>query len=91
MSSDNEIDTGPDAEDMFSALVGDDIEPLGNKGASYLAKPVSVTPGVLQRRKAAQQEKSREGNFLDPVTVIAQVDPYEYCLLYTSPSPRDRG
>jgi DNA-nicking Smr family endonuclease len=78
MSSDNEIDTGPDAEDMFSALVGDDIEPLGNKGASYLARPVAVTPGVLQRRKAAQQEKSREGNFLDPVTVIAQVDPYEY-------------
>ena len=46
MSSENEIDTGPDAEDMFRALVGDDIEPLGSKGASHLAKPASVTPGV---------------------------------------------
>lgn len=78
MSSENEIDTGPDAEDIFSALVGDDIEPLGSKGASHIAKPASVTPGVLQRRKSAQQEQRKEGNFLDPVTVIAQVDPYEY-------------
>ena len=65
MSSENEIDTGPDAEDMFSALVGDDIEPLGSKGASHLAKPASVTPGVLQRRKSAQQEQRKEGNFLE--------------------------
>ena len=53
-------------------------QPLGSKGASHLAKPASVTPGVLQRRKSAQQEQRKEGNFLDPVTVIAQVDPYEY-------------
>jgi DNA-nicking Smr family endonuclease len=78
MSSDDEIEMGPNAEDQFSALMGDDIEPLTGKGASYIAQPVAVTPGVLERRRSAQQEQRKEGNFLDPVSIIEQVDPYEY-------------
>lgn len=67
-----------DLEKQFGQLFGDDIEPLGAKGASHIAKPVQLTPGVLQRRKSAQQEQHSEGNFLDPISSIAQVDPYEF-------------
>jgi DNA-nicking Smr family endonuclease len=66
------------SQDQFSALLGDDVEPLQGKGASHIPKPAVVTPGVLQRRKAAQQEQQASGNFLDPASVIAPVDPYDF-------------
>lgn len=78
MSSDNESNPSVEVEDQFSALMGDDIEPLGRKGASHLAKPSKLTPGVLERRKAAQQERAADNNFLDPASVIQPVDPYDY-------------
>ena len=65
-------------EDEFSALVGDDIEPLQGKGANHIVRPTVVTPGVLQRRNAAQQEQRPDGNFLDPVDIIEQVDPNDF-------------
>lgn len=67
----------PDAEDDFSALLGDDIQPLQGKGANHIPKPSTLTPGVLQRRKAAQQEKQKSGNFLDPASIINPVDPHD--------------
>ena len=81
MSSGSEFDSQkyiPDAENEFSALVGDDVEPLQGKGASHIPRTVSVTPGVLERRKAAQQEHQMTGNFLDPASIINQVDPYDF-------------
>jgi DNA-nicking Smr family endonuclease len=66
------------SQDQFSALLGDDVEPLQGKGASHIPKPAVVTPGVQQRRKAAQQEQPASGNFLDPASVIAPVDPYDF-------------
>lgn len=68
----------PAVEDDFSALLGEDIQPLKRKGASHRAKPQILTPGVLERRKAAQQEQLRSGNFLDPASVISPVDPHDY-------------
>ena len=78
MSSDNESNPSVEVEDQFSALMGDDVEPLGRKGANYITKPSKLTPGVLERRKAAQQERTVDNNFLDPATVIQPVDPYDY-------------
>ena len=78
MLADNDSNKNAGPKDQFSALMGDDVEPLGRKGASYLAKPSSVTPGILQRRKAAQQEQQVDSNFLDPATVIQPVDPNDY-------------
>ena len=60
-------------EEQFGALFGDDVEPLNGKGAAYVPKSAQVTPGVLARRKAAQLEMQADGNFLDPETVIPQV------------------
>lgn len=78
MSADNKTKPSSELEDQFSVLVGEDIQPLGNKGANYLAKPTTQTPGLLQRRKAAQQEQRVDSNFLDPASVIQPVDPNDY-------------
>lgn len=70
--------TDDDLDTQFGELFGDDIEPLGGKGANHISKPAQVTPGVLQRRKSAQQEQVVEGNFLDPISSITQIDPHEF-------------
>jgi DNA-nicking Smr family endonuclease len=63
---------------QFVDMVGDDIQPLSGKGSAHIAKPVQVTPGVLERRKAAQEEVVAESNILDPASIIEQVDPLAY-------------
>ena len=68
----------PADEDEFMALVGDDVEPLQAKGARYIPKPPELTPGILERRKAAQQEQLKSGNLLDPASIINVVDPYDF-------------
>lgn len=69
---------GPADEDEFRALVGDDVEPLQAKSARYIPKPPELTPGILERRKAAQQEQLKSGNLLDPASIINVVDPYDF-------------
>ncbi|MCT2533744.1 DNA endonuclease SmrA [SAR92 clade bacterium H231] len=68
----------PADEDEFRALVGDDVEPLQAKGARYIPKPPELTPGILERRKAAQQEQLKSGNLLDPASIINVLDPYDF-------------
>ena len=68
----------PTDEDEFRALVGDDVEPLQAMGARYIPKPPELTPGTLERRKAAQQEQLKSGNLLDPASIINVVDPYDF-------------
>ena len=62
----------------FVDMVGDDIRPLSGKGSSHIAKPAQITPGVIERRKAAQEEIVVESNTLDPASIIEQVDPLAY-------------
>jgi DNA-nicking Smr family endonuclease len=62
----------------FVDMVGDDIRPLSGKGSSHISKPAQITPGVIERRKAAQEEMVTESNILDPVSIIEQVDPLAY-------------
>ncbi len=81
--SDDQSDSGSGGnnanhDQAFGELFGEDVEPLRGKGASHRAAPAQVTPGVLERRKAAQLEQQLNGNFLDPATVIQQVDPYDF-------------
>ncbi|MBT7563423.1 MAG: DNA endonuclease SmrA [Porticoccaceae bacterium] len=66
------------SDKQFVDMVGDDIQPLSGKGSSHIAKPVQITPGVLERRKAAQEEVVAESNILDPASIIEQVDPLAY-------------
>jgi len=62
----------------FVDMVGDDIRPLGGKGSSQISKPTQITPGVIERRKAAQEEMIAEFNMLDPASIIEQIDPLAY-------------
>ena len=64
--------------DTFCDLLGDDVKPLSGKGSAYLQRATVVTPGIEQRRKAAQSEQVNDINELDPITVIKQVDPLSY-------------
>ena len=66
------------SDKQFVDMVGDDIQPLSGKGSAHIAKPVQVTPGILERRKAAQEEVVAESNILDPASIIKQVDPLAY-------------
>jgi hypothetical protein len=50
----------PDAEDDFSALLGDDIQPLQGKGANHMPKPSTLTPGVLQAAQSRTAGKAEE-------------------------------
>jgi DNA-nicking Smr family endonuclease len=61
------------ADDQFGAMFGDDVEPLKGKGAAFVPKSAAVTPGIVERRKAAQLEMQADGNFLDPDSIIVQV------------------
>ena len=66
------------SDKQFVDMVGDDIQPLSGKGSAHIVKPVQITPGVLERRKAAQEEVVAESNILDPASIIEQVDPLAY-------------
>jgi len=72
------LESGELSDKQFVDMVGDDIQPLSGKGSAHIAKPVQITPGVLERRKAAQKEVVAESNILDPVSIIEQVDPLAY-------------
>ena len=71
-------------ETSFVELLGDDVKPLLNKPTAYKPKPSLITPGVLERRRAAQRETVSDINELDSADVIAQVDPLAY-LEYQKP------
>ena len=66
------------SDDVFGDLLGDDVQPLGGKGSAFIKRAAVVTPGIEQRRKAAQSEQVNDGYELDPITVIKQVDPLAY-------------
>jgi len=74
----NGNDKSDDANNAFIDLVGDDIKPLSGKVSAHLGKPALITPGVIERRKAAQRETISEINVLDPILVIEPVDPLAY-------------
>jgi DNA-nicking Smr family endonuclease len=63
---------------LFEELYGEDIVPLSGKGAHRNATPNKITPGMIERRKAAQQEQIKHGNILDGDNIIKQVDPYDH-------------
>ena len=64
--------------DAFGDLIGDDVKPLSGKRSAYIQRAAVVTPGIEQRRKAAQSEQVNDINELDPITVIKQVHPLSY-------------
>ena len=72
------MDVEPEKEALFNEVYDEEHVP-------YL----SNVPGVISVKRMVKQEtKITLGGKIETMDVSAQA---KYCLLYTSPSPRDRG
>ena len=63
----------PDGNE-FRELLGEDVTPLGGETALVLKRAPEITPGTLERRRAAEQLAGRDPNFLS-TTDIPPVEP----------------
>ena len=77
MSSNKSQNDTHSIEALFQEAYGDDIKPLSGKGAYRDSTPAKITPGMIERRKAAQRDEIQCKNSLDAPSVIEQVDPYD--------------
>mgnify|MGYP000063199825 FL=1 len=68
--------------ETFGELFGEVVQPLGDKGATFLRSTSKKTPGMAVRHKHAQEDMIVDANFLDPLTSIVDIEPPEiisYC------------
>tara|TARA_X000000950_G_scaffold279219_1_gene371478 strand:- start:16045 stop:16695 length:651 start_codon:yes stop_codon:yes gene_type:complete len=68
--------------EAFGELFGEVVQPLGDKGATFLRSTSKKTPGMAVRHKHAQEDMIVDANFLDPLTSIVDIEPPEiisYC------------
>lgn len=66
----------------FGAMLGEPVEPLGDKGAVFIPTTLEKTPGMLARQEAATKELHVDANALDSGSYIAPLDPLdvlEFC------------
>jgi len=76
---------GTDAsDDFFSSMLDDDVIPLTGKGAYRPQASQKQTPGMAERRKAAQRDEALYANELATGSEIKQLDPFDI-LSFTRP------
>ena len=63
--------------ETFGELFGEIVQPLGDKGATFLRSTSKKTPGMAVRHKHAQEDMIVDANFLDPLTSIVDIEPPE--------------
>ena len=63
--------------ETFGELFGEVVQPLGDKGATFLRSTSKKTPGMAVRHKHAQEDMIVDANFLDPLTSIVDIEPPE--------------
>ena len=56
----------------FASMLEDGVVPHSGKGAHISSTATKQTPGMVERRKAAQQDDQSGGNQLDAGTSIKQ-------------------
>jgi DNA-nicking Smr family endonuclease len=59
----------------FRELLGEDVTPLAGDSPLVLKRAPEITPGVLERRRAAERLAGRDPNFLS-TTDIPMLDPH---------------
>ncbi len=64
-------------DDIFESMLGDDVIPLSNKGAHRVETLQKQTPGMAERRKAAQRDEVLYANELASGDEIKQLDPFD--------------
>ena len=77
MSSEKIQDKPDDSDEFFSSMLDDDVVPLTSKGAHRVEAKHKQTPGMAERRKAAQRDESLYCNKLATGGEIKQLDPFD--------------
>ena len=67
----------PEATERFESMLEEGVVPLSGKGAHFSKATTKQTPGMLERRKAAQLDDEAMGNKLDAAAMIKQLDPFD--------------
>ena len=76
--SSEKIQDNPDVSDDFlSSMLEDDVVPLKGKGAYRADASQKQTPGMAERRKAAQRDETLHANELATGGEIKQLDPFD--------------
>ena len=76
--SSEKVDNNSDTDDdIFESMLGDDVIPLSNKGAHRAETSQKQTPGMAERRKAAQRDEVLYANELATGDEIKQLDPFD--------------
>ena len=76
--SSEKIQNNSDTEyDVFESMIGDDVIPLSKKGAYRAVRLQKQTPGMAERRKAAQRDEVLYANELASGDEIKQLDPFD--------------
>lgn len=84
MSSEKIHDKSDVGDELFTSMLEDDVVPLRNKGAHRIKATQKQTPGMAERRSAAQREESLSSNELATGHEIKQLDPFDV-LSFTRP------
>lgn len=77
MASEKILNNSISGDDLFESMLGEDVVPLSGKGAHRTEQVQTQTPGMAERRKAAQREESQYSNELATGDEIKQLDPFD--------------
>lgn len=69
--------TSVDSSERFESMLEEGVVPLSGKGAHFSAVKTKQTPGLVERRKAAQVDDQSGSNRLDAGANIKQLDPFD--------------
>jgi DNA-nicking Smr family endonuclease len=84
MSSEKTQGSTDASDDFFSSMLDDDVIPLTGKGAYRPQASQKQTPGMAERRRAAQRDETLYANELVTGGEIKQLDPFDI-LSFTRP------
>ena len=77
MTSEKTLDSADTGDDLFESMLGEDVVPLTGKGAHTTRQAQKQTPGMVERRKAAQRDESLYSNQLASGDEIKPLDPFD--------------
>lgn len=77
MTSEKTLDSADTGNDLFESMLGEDVVPLTGKGAHTTRQAQKQTPGMVERRKAAQRDESLYSNQLASGDEIKPLDPFD--------------
>ena len=77
MTSEKIVENSNSSDDLFESMLGEDVVPLRGKGAHRPEQTQKQTPGMLERRRAAQRDESLYRNELASGDEIKQIDPFD--------------